>query len=137
MKEREFAVEDRLTGLFQPDTLLPSQFFDRVRRRNEHEGERRLMIAILEDAVEIYRKQIDARDPRNQQLWSEAAEWFGDPDRTWLYSFENICDVLDINADYLRGGLRILKERADTERRGPVVTLTTSDEDELRKASGD
>jgi len=136
MKERE-SVDERLGGLFQPDTLLPSQFFDRVRRRTEHEGERRLMIAVLEDAVAVYRKQAGARDARNQQLFREAEEWIEDPDRTWLFSFQNICDVLDLDADYLRRGLRAWKEKAHGPRRGQVVALHASDPDELKKASGD
>jgi len=135
MKDREFAAEERLAGLFQPDTLLPSQFFDRMRRRSEHDGERRLMIAVLEDAVDVYRKQAASKDPRGQQLFREAEEWIEDPDRTWLFSFQNICDVLDIDADYLRRGLHALKER--TTRRGHVVTLRTDEGEELRKASGD
>ena len=105
MKERESAADERMGEIFQPDTLLPSQFFDRVRRRTEHEGERRLMIAVLEDAVEIYRKQAGAKEPRGQQLFREAEEWIEDPDRSWLFAFENICDVLEMNADYLRSGL--------------------------------
>src|SRR5919204_820315 len=112
MKDREYAADDRLAGLFQPDTLLPSQFFDRVRRRTEHDGERRLMIAVLEDAVDVYRKQAGARDARAQQLFHEAEAWIEDSDRTWLFSFQNICDVLDIDAEYVRRGLHEWKKRA-------------------------
>src|SRR5713101_7236360 len=110
MKEREY-TEERLGPLFQPDTLLPSQFFDRMRRRVEHDGERRLMIAVLEDAVDVYRKQAAAQEARGQQLLREAEEWIEDRDRTWLFSFENICDVLDIDAEYLRRGLHAWKAR--------------------------
>ena len=137
MKDREFTAEERLAGLFQPDTLLPSQFFDRVRRRTEHEGERRLMIAVLEDAVAVYRKQAGARDARNQQLFREAEEWIEDPDRTWLFSFQNICDVLDIDSDYLRRGLHSWKQHVQGGSQGPVVSVREGDEGELRKASGD
>jgi hypothetical protein len=137
MKEREHAVDERFGVIFQPDTLLPSQFFDRVRRRTEHDGERRLMIAVLEDAVDVYRKQAGAQDPRGEQLFQEAEVWIEDPDRTWLFSFQNICDVLDIDADYLRRGLHAWKERVRSGgHRGQVVSLRTGD-DELRKASGD
>src|SRR5437763_4545235 len=122
MKDREHATDDRLGTLFQPDTLLPSQFFDRVRRRTEHEGERRLMIAVLEDAVDVYRKQAGNKDPRGEQLFNEAEAWIEDPDRTWLFSFQNICDVLDIDADYLRRGLREWKQRARSGHRGQVVS---------------
>ena len=138
MKNREYALEERLAGLFQPDTLLPSQFFDRVRRRSEHDGERRLMIAVLEDAVDVYRKQVGTREPRGQELFREAEEWIEDTDRTWLFSFQNICDVLDIDGDYLRRGLHAWKDRVLGDRRGGhVVTLRAADRDELRKASGD
>ena len=138
MKGREFAVEERVADLFQPDTLLPSQFFDRARRRSEHDGERRLMIAVLEDAVDVYRKQAAARDGRGRQLFLDAEEWIEDPDRTWLFSFQNICDVLDLDADYLRRGLRRWKVHAQTGgKRGPIVALHADHGEELRKASGD
>jgi hypothetical protein len=137
MKERESAADERMGEIFQPDTLLPSQFFDRVRRRTEHEGERRLMIAVLEDAVETYRKQVGAKEPRGQQLFREAEEWIEDPDRSWLFAFENICDVLDIDGEYLRRGLHAWKARAHTERRAPVVALRAPERSELKKASGD
>jgi hypothetical protein len=137
MKERDFGAEERMSGgLFQPDTLLPSQYFDRVRRRVHPDGERRLMIAVLEDAVDVYRKQLAARDERGQQLFREAEEWIEDADRSWLFSYQNICDVLDIDGDYLRQGLHRLKEQA-RGRRATVVTLATEEQDELRKASGD
>src|SRR6185503_16773604 len=134
MKDREHAVDERFGGLFQPDTLLPSQFFDRVRRRTEHDGERRLMIAVLEDAVDVYRKQAGARDPRGEQLFHEAEEWIEDQDRSWLYSFGNICDVLDIDADYLRRGLHRWKARASEADRGRIVAVCRPEGDELRKA---
>ena len=75
MRERDANLEERLAGLFQPDTLLPSQYFGRMRRRGEFDGERRLMIAVLEDAVDVYRKQAGAREPRGEQLFQEAEEW--------------------------------------------------------------
>lgn len=137
MKDRDMGIEERVSEIFQPDTLLPSQYFDRVRRRSEHDGERRLMIAILEDAVDVYRKQVGARDPRGKSLFHDAEEWIENGDKSWLFSFENICDVLGIDADYLRKGLRRWKQRATQERRGHIVTLRADEQEELRKASGD
>src|SRR5213593_4821640 len=128
MKEREYAADERAGELFQPDTLLPSQFFDRTRR---------LMIAVLEDAVDVYRKQAGSKDARGEQLFQEAEEWIEDTDRAWLFSFQNICDVLDLDADYLRRGLRAWKARAKAGRRGQVVSFPSDDQEELRKASGD
>jgi hypothetical protein len=137
MKEREHPVEERLAGLFQPDTLLPSQYLDRTRRRTEHDGERRLMIAVLEDAVHVYRTQVTAQDVRGRQLFRDAEDWIEDTDRTWLFGFENICDILGLDAGYLRGGLRALRQRARADRRGPVVPLHAAEGEALRRASGD
>src|SRR5438128_8659286 len=136
MKDRGHAVDERLAGLFQPDTLLPSQYFDRLRRRSEYDAERRLMIAVLEDAVDVYRKQAGAREHRGQQLFADAEEWIENRDRTWLFSFENICDVLDIDASYVRRGLHEWKRRA-RRGQGKRIALHTDDDGELRQASGD
>ena len=137
MKEREpYGIEDRLAGLFTPDTLLPSQFFDRVKRRTELDGERRLLIAVLEDALDVYRKQIVAQDARGRQLFDEAEEWIEDTQANDLFSFENICEVLDLNSEYIRRGLHALKARTLNRPRGEVVPLRAEAPEELRKASG-
>lgn len=96
---------DRLTGLFEPDVLLPAQFFAAFRRAGGLERERLLMLAVLEDAIDCYQKYAFARDIRGRQIFDEAGEWVGSSDRNWLFSFENICDTLEINADYVRRGL--------------------------------
>jgi hypothetical protein len=116
MKTRDVTAEDRVQELFQPDTLLPSQYFDRIRRRASADGERRLMVAILEDAVDVYRKQAGARDRKRRQLFEDAEAWIESPDRSWIFSYENICDVLGIDAGYLRKGLRTWKQRVGGER---------------------
>jgi hypothetical protein len=92
-------------GLFEPDVLLPNQYFAAFRRGRAVEGERRLMLAVLEDAVDSYRKYALARDPREQACFLEAREWFVSDDRSWLFAFENVCDVLEMEPDYLRSGL--------------------------------
>ena len=136
MKEREYAPDERMAGLFQPDTLLPSQFFDRVRRRTEHDGERRLMIAVLEDAIHVYRTQVGAREGRGLELFRDAEEWIENDDRTWMFSFLNLCDILDLDGEYIRRGLHALKQRAaGTPPRRESVTVF-DEEPELRRASG-
>ena len=126
MKSRDITAEDRVQELFQPDTLLPSQYFDRIRRRASADGERRLMVAILEDAVDVYRKQAGARDRKRRQLFEDAEGWIESHDNSWIFSYENICDVLGIDAAYLRKGLRIWKARAGGDR-GQVVPFHDDD----------
>ena len=117
------SFEERLAGLFEPHTVLPAQYFDRLRRRTEFDGERRLMLAVLEDAVDCYRKHVVARDHRGHQLFMDAETWIDAPDSNWLFSFQNICDVLGLESEYLRAGLRKIKAAALLRGPGRMVQL--------------
>src|SRR6185295_2004975 len=107
----ENVVSDTFAHLLQPDTLLPSQYFATLRRKGAHEPERRLVIAVLQDAVDCFQKHLGARDRKARQLYQDAEEWICSDDRSWPFSFENVCDLLQINADYLRAGLLAWRER--------------------------
>ena len=108
---------DRLATLFEPDVLLPAQYFAAFRRAGGLERERLLMLAVLEDAIDCYQKFAHARDPRGSQMFEEAREWVWSTDRSWLFSFENICDTLEISAEYVRRGLREWREKNQNGRR--------------------
>ena len=133
MKEQNQAIDERYPGLFQPDLLLPSQFHERFRRPRHLDGERRLMLAVLEDAVEMYRKHCGPRAGRNRQLFLDAEEWIDNDDRSWVFSFLNLCDVLELDAEYLRRGLHALKARAAGALSRPEP-LAEDEEPELRRA---
>ena len=121
---RDVIVSDTYTHLLQPDTLLPSQYFAALRRKGAHEPERRLAIAVLQDAVDCFQKHLRARDRKARQLFLDAEEWICSEDRSWPFSFENICDLLQINAEYLRRGLSTWKDQQiNGQLRGKVVTL--------------
>jgi hypothetical protein len=122
--------------LFEPDVLLPSQYFDRVRRSAEYESERRLMVAVLEQGVNDYLKNLDARDPRQQELWREAEAWVEDRDPRWIFSFENICHVLAIEPEYLRRGLHACRERARGGREETVAAAPEGEQERARATSG-
>jgi len=107
--------EDRYAGFLQPDAILPAQFFQSLRTKGRFDGERRLMIAVLEDAVNCFMKQLHATDPKARQLFLDAEEWITADDRTWFFSFENVCDTLDLDPEYVRQGL--FKWRAVERRR--------------------
>lgn len=96
---------DNLTNLLQPDSLLPAQYFAALRRRLEHEPERCLVVALLQDAVECFQKHLFARDRKKRQLFRDAEEWISSTDRTWPFSFENVCEQLELNPEYIRKGL--------------------------------
>jgi len=110
MQEKE-TLDERLPALFEPDTLLPIQYFEAMRRKHLLEGEKRLILSVLEDAVECFMKCIDSPTNKGQRLFREAEEWINLEDKHWVFSFDNVCDMLDINPEYMRRGLRGWKGR--------------------------
>src|SRR5215831_21084125 len=132
--EGDTRLEERPAAVLEPDTLLASQYFDRVRGRAPRDAERRLMIAVLEDAVRIYLKHAGSEGEAGE-LFRETEEWVEDRTADHLYAFENICAVLDLDAEYLRRGLGARKARvcgrAETSSAGPG-----DGEPEFRQARG-
>jgi hypothetical protein len=59
-------------------------------------GELRLMAAVLSDAINVVRKRPRSRSGR------EARAWLASHDTDWPFSFECICDALDLNAGRIR-----------------------------------
>jgi len=104
-------MTDRSFGLFEPDALLPAQFYAAFRGGSGVRGEKRLMLAVLEDALDCYQKYAAARDAHGQQLFEEAQGWITSTDRGWFFSYENICETLEINPEYLRRGLENWRNR--------------------------
>jgi hypothetical protein len=81
-----------------------------VYKKSIREGEERLMLAVLESAVEDFQKYLLARNPRGKRLFQEAEEWFLEKESEELFSFENICETLQLHPDYIRQGLMVWKE---------------------------
>jgi hypothetical protein len=105
-------MSDRSFGLFEPDALLPAQFYAAFRGGSAVRGEKRLMLAVLQDALDCYQKYAFVKDGPGQQLFSEANDWIACDDRNWYFSFENICETLEISPDYLRDGVERWKSKA-------------------------
>src|SRR5437016_2804296 len=86
------------------------EVLDKVYKKNLREGEERLMLAVLESAVEDFQNYVLARKPRGKKLFQEAEEWFLEKDSEEIFSFENICETLQLHPDYIRQGLLRWKE---------------------------
>ncbi len=73
--------------------------------------ETRLMAAVLESAISewLLRRETctTPRHPRRVTLDEDVPGWFTSTDRSWPYSFENICGALGFDADTVRRRLRI------------------------------
>lgn len=94
--------DDFLARIVEPDIFLPSQFYGTSGLSRKLEGEKRLMIAILKDAVECLDKYRDAKSAVGRCLYRDAIEWVQDRDTNWLFSFTNICDLLGFDPHYMR-----------------------------------
>ena len=98
-------LDDRYAGPLVPDTLLPSQFFASLQQKSRMDGERRLMIAVLEDGLNCFQKHMEATDPKARQLFLDAEEWIMSADQSWFFSFVNVCEALGLDPEYVREGL--------------------------------
>lgn len=101
-----FLAEDSSPSIIEADLIVPSQFFDRIKAEQSSQPEKRLMLAVMEDAVSTFQKSVHGATRRQRRLLKETEEWIGSADTSWPFSFENICAALDIESDYLRRGLR-------------------------------
>jgi hypothetical protein len=98
-------------GLFEPDVLLSEQLSAARRRRAAISSEKRLMLGVLENALDYYQKYIFANDRVGRELFQEAAQWIECSISEDLFSFENISETLDINPEYLRRGIATWRTR--------------------------
>lgn len=92
-------------SLFQPDTLSSFEYEQNFRRKVHLEPERRLMLAVLEDAVQCFQKYLFASSAQGRRLFEEAEAWFRDDDDDWFFSFDSVCSELGITPSYFRRGL--------------------------------
>jgi hypothetical protein len=91
------------------DTVLPAQVSGPswiVKR-----GERQLLVAVLQDAVDCFRTHAFASDQRRQRLALEAEEWIARDDPASPFSFVSICDHLGLDPDSVREKLWDWRER--------------------------
>jgi len=102
-----------------PDALLPEQYFDRLAARASDVPERRLMFAVLLDAVIQLQRH-------NSSGSVEAEHWIRSEDDESPFSFRNVCEALGIEPTYLARGLLAWRAIASTPAGVPVRQLRTS-----------
>ena len=99
-------MADDLPSIFQGVGILPAQYGNMCRKKLPSEGERKLLFAVLEDAIRLYLKhRDDAESYRHDPDFLEAAQWLSSDEEYGPFAFVRICDALGINADRLRMGI--------------------------------
>lgn len=84
--------------------VLPTQLTSPSGRGRSPEV--RLAAAVLEDAFYCVTRNDGARSRTQRQDFIEARNWFFDTSRQGPFAFENVCDVLALDADAVRQRLR-------------------------------
>ena len=87
-------------------TLLPVQYLTK-RREGRGEPSTRLMLAVLQTVVDdcrgsAYRHAAGFAPDRDRRAYAAARAYVVSTDRTWPFSFENLCEALGLDAGSLR-----------------------------------
>ena len=117
--------------------LMPGQYVDLVRRNHVIEGELKLLLAVLEDAIRCYLRNVNAKDGERRRDFLEVRAWFesgkAGARRADLFSFENLCAALGVESRCLLDRLRILtigdlpSRRYQMRRHRPLSSLRHAD----------
>jgi len=89
--------------VIQPASSLASfSLATALSRLYYHQGEQRLMLAVLVDAIGCVEHYGTRQGARNWGDCCAALRWISSNDQQWPFSFENICAALGLNPAKLR-----------------------------------
>lgn len=88
------------------------------------QSERRLYMAVLDDAIHQYRSALGIRSPLHRAVVRELEAWFASDDTEWPCSFGNICDIVGYDIGYFRRRLRRIKDDAERRNIGDAIEVT-------------
>jgi hypothetical protein len=90
------------------DIILPSQFYRNL-GSSGLSSEQRLMLAVLADAINILKTAGLAAGARKRQLYVEAERWVFAAQEDRVFSFDYVCDALQLDAQLMRRRLSQLR----------------------------
>jgi hypothetical protein len=105
--------------LSQADIILPSQY--NGPRSSTRSGEQCLILAVLVDAINVLQSWKGNGSPRTRRNFAEAAQWVNTRSFCHPFSFDSVCDALDIDSELLRSRLNALTVSAANSARCPVL----------------
>lgn len=70
----DFRAEEALAALFQPDNVAPVEYLKFMQRKPGLEREKKLMLAVLEDAIGCFQNFVCAKDNRQKKWFSGSGE---------------------------------------------------------------
>jgi len=89
--------------------VMPSQLFPEFAGEGCMQAEKRLLLAVLQDAIDIVLKHARATTTRDQRLYAETVAWIVSDEIGSPFDFVNLCEALDLDPSCLRRGLARLQ----------------------------
>jgi hypothetical protein len=93
------------------DLVLPTQFFAGARLDASQSPEKRFMLAVLEQAVRDFCREVTAVCPRRRRDFEEVEAWFASDETEWPCSFATVCEIFDLDAGWVRSRLWNVRDR--------------------------
>lgn len=116
------------------EAALPTQFDDIWHKTRSISPERALALAVLWEAVLDLDKYRFAQRRRPQRLYWEAYDWVTSDDRSYGYSFVNLCEAIGLSVEPVRQ--RLLGEMLPARKPDAArVRPATAHESMLEKAA--
>lgn len=94
--------QDRAALFFERDSIDAYEDVFPRHRGDLAAPERRLLRAVLEDALKCLEKCARARDRRGRKLFEETAGWMLAEDEDSIFSFRSVCEALGLDPSYIR-----------------------------------
>jgi len=110
--------------LFGGNAILPAQFYEARPGAARVEPLRRLMVAVLVDAVRCFQTKSEARNRAGLQEFAEVRSWIFSNDETGIFAFKSVCDLLKIDPGTVRKWLLRWQEGRASGRKPRMIRRT-------------
>ena len=95
----------RTAAYSELDSLTSFEYSKTFQRRDHLLPELNLMFAVLTNAIECLQKNAGAKSRRCLKIFRETEAWIFSGKNHGLYTFEYVCEALQLDPSYLRKGL--------------------------------
>ena len=99
-------TSDEGCRVFGPELILPVQYAPPRGADGRCAGERRLMLAVLEDAVVTLKTHLRGPSVHSRRIVAEIENWLASGSRAHTFAFASICDVLGFDVPAVRQAVK-------------------------------